>query len=71
MIKSKGYAAQTPGADLTIWDFEHREVRPNDVQLEILFCGVCHSDLHQIKNEWFPVIFPMVKLSYIFQKNCH
>lgn len=60
MIKTKGYAAQTPTTDLAIWDFERREVSANDVQIEILFCGVCHSDLHQIKDEWFPGIFPMV-----------
>ena len=60
MIQSKGYAAQTPESDLAAWDFERREVGPHDVQLEILFCGVCHSDLHQIKNDWFPGIFPMV-----------
>lgn len=60
MIQSRGYAAQTPESDLAAWDFERREVGPHDVQLEILFCGVCHSDLHQIKNEWFPGIFPMV-----------
>lgn len=60
MIQSKGYAAQTPTTDLAVWDFERREVGAHDVQLEILFCGVCHSDLHQIKDEWFPGIFPMV-----------
>ncbi len=60
MIKSKGYAAQTPETDLAVWEFERRAVGTHDVQIEILFCGVCHSDLHQIKNEWFPGIFPMV-----------
>ena len=60
MIQSKGYAAQTPETELAAWDFERREVGPHDVQLEILYCGVCHSDLHQIKDEWFPGIFPMV-----------
>ena len=60
MVHSKGYAAQTPETDLAPWDFERREVGPHDVQIEISFCGVCHSDLHQIKNEWFPGIFPMV-----------
>ena len=60
MIQSKGYAAQTPETDLAVWDFERRDVGAHDVQIEILFCGVCHSDLHQIKNEWFPGIFPMV-----------
>lgn len=60
MIQSKGYAAQSPTTDLAVWDFERREVGAHDVQLEILYCGVCHSDLHQIKDEWFPGIFPMV-----------
>ncbi len=60
MIPVKGYAAQSPTTDLAPWDFERREVGPHDVQFEILYCGVCHSDLHQIKNDWFPGIFPMV-----------
>jgi len=60
MTQAKGYAAQSPTTDLAPWTFERREVGPHDVQFEILFCGVCHSDLHQIKNEWFPGIFPMV-----------
>ena len=60
MIQTKGYAAQSPTTDLAPWAFERREVGPHDVQFDILFCGVCHSDLHQIKNDWFPGIFPMV-----------
>jgi len=60
MIQAKAYAAQSPTTDLAPWGFERREVGPHDVQFEILFCGVCHSDLHQIKNDWFPGIFPMV-----------
>ncbi|MDB5270404.1 MAG: NAD(P)-dependent alcohol dehydrogenase [Hymenobacter sp.] len=60
MIQTKAYAAQTPTTDLTPWSFERRDVGPHDVQIDIQFCGVCHSDLHQIKNEWFPGIFPMV-----------
>lgn len=60
MIQAKGYAAQTPETDLAPWDFQRRDVGPNDVQIDIAYCGVCHSDLHQIKNDWFPGIFPMV-----------
>lgn len=60
MIQAKGYAAQSAETDLAPWNFERRDVGPHDVQLEILYCGVCHSDLHQIKNDWFPGIFPMV-----------
>lgn len=60
MTPSKGYAAQSPTTDLAPWKFERREVGPTDVQFDIQYCGVCHSDLHQIRNEWFPGIFPMV-----------
>ncbi|MFI5161360.1 MAG: NAD(P)-dependent alcohol dehydrogenase [Sphingobacteriales bacterium] len=60
MIPAKSYAAQTHKSDLAPWGFERREVGPHDVQFDILFCGVCHSDLHQIRDEWFPGIFPMV-----------
>ena len=60
MIQTKGYAAQSPTTDLAPWNFERREVGAHDVQIEILYCGVCHSDLHQIKNDWFPGVFPMV-----------
>jgi uncharacterized zinc-type alcohol dehydrogenase-like protein len=60
MILSKGYAALTPGAELLPWNFERREPQPKDVYFEVLYCGVCHSDLHQVRNEWFPGIFPMV-----------
>jgi len=60
MIQAKSYAAQAPGATLAPWQFERREVGPHDVQIEIHYCGVCHSDLHQVNNDWFPGIFPMV-----------
>jgi alcohol dehydrogenase (NADP+) len=60
MVQAKGYAAQSPTTDLAPWSFERREVGPNDVQIQILYCGVCHSDLHQARNEWFAGIFPMV-----------
>ncbi|HEY0740540.1 MAG TPA: NAD(P)-dependent alcohol dehydrogenase [Chryseosolibacter sp.] len=60
MTKVKGYAAITPTSDLALWNFDRRDVGPNDVQFDIDYCGVCHSDLHQIRNDWFPGIFPMV-----------
>ncbi|SNC61344.1 uncharacterized zinc-type alcohol dehydrogenase-like protein [Hymenobacter gelipurpurascens] len=60
MIQTKAYAAQSPTADLAPWSLERRDVGSHDVQIDIHFCGVCHSDLHQIRNEWFPGIFPMV-----------
>ena len=60
MIETKAYAAQDEKTPLAPWTFERREVGAHDVQFDILYCGVCHSDLHQIKNDWFPGIFPMV-----------
>ncbi len=60
MIPAKSYAAQTHTSDLAPWNFERREVGEQDVQFDILYCGVCHSDLHQIRNDWFQGIFPMV-----------
>lgn len=60
MIATKGYAAQSPTTPLAPWNFERREVGPHDVQFDIQYCGVCHSDLHQIRNDWFAGIFPMV-----------
>jgi uncharacterized zinc-type alcohol dehydrogenase-like protein len=60
MIKAKGYAVHDPKTELVPWNFERREVGPHDVQFDILYCGVCHSDLHQVKNEWGNSIYPMV-----------
>lgn len=60
MIPAKGYAAFDAQAQLGAFDFERREPGPHDVQFDILYCGVCHSDLHQIKNEWGNSIYPMV-----------
>ena len=60
MIETKAYAAQDGNTLLAPWTFDRREVGPHDVQFDILFCGVCHSDLHAIRNNWFEGIFPMV-----------
>lgn len=60
MIKVKGYAAQTAKSDLAPWNFERREVGSHDVQFDILYCGVCHSDIHSARDEWGGSIYPMV-----------
>ena len=60
MTETKGYAAQDAKTSLAPWNFQRREVGPHDVQIDILYCGVCHSDLHQIRNEWGGSVFPMV-----------
>jgi alcohol dehydrogenase (NADP+) len=60
MIHVKGYAAKAAGIPLAPYSFERREPGPQDVQFDILYCGVCHSDLHQVRDEWHGSIFPMV-----------
>ncbi|HTT08496.1 MAG TPA: NAD(P)-dependent alcohol dehydrogenase [Gammaproteobacteria bacterium] len=60
MINSTGYAAHAAKAPLGPFNFTRREPGPHDVQIEILYCGVCHSDLHQVRDEWGGAIFPMV-----------
>jgi uncharacterized zinc-type alcohol dehydrogenase-like protein len=57
---SKGYAVKSAKAPLESFSFERRELREKDVQLEILYAGICHSDIHQAREEWGPAIFPMV-----------
>lgn len=60
MIATKGYAAQTKDSGLAPWNFQRRELGPHDVQFDISYCGVCHSDIHQVRGEWGNSIFPMV-----------
>src|SRR3954471_23471948 len=60
MIKSHGYAARDKSTPLAPFSFERRDVGPRDVQIDILYCGVCHSDLHQVRDEWGGSIYPMV-----------
>ncbi len=55
-----GYAAASVGASLEPMPFERRELRPEDVAIEILFCGVCHSDLHQVRDDWKNAKYPMI-----------
>ncbi|CUI16413.1 Zinc-dependent alcohol dehydrogenase [Candidatus Protochlamydia naegleriophila] len=60
MVKVHGYAAQQATTPLAPFDFDRRDLRPNDVQIDILYCGVCHSDLHTARNEWKSTIYPFV-----------
>lgn len=55
-----GYAAQSAKDALAPFRFERRIPRPDDVAIEILYCGVCHSDLHQARNDWGNSIYPIV-----------
>lgn len=60
MIKARGFAAIQSKAPLAPYAFERRDVGEHDVHIEILYCGICHSDLHQARDEWGGSIFPMV-----------
>ena len=60
MIATKAFAAQSATTPLAPFNFERRDPGAHDVQIEILYCGVCHSDIHQARNEWGNSIFPMV-----------
>lgn len=60
---AKAYAAHTTTSPLAPFTLPRRSPRPQDVQIEILYCGVCHSDLHQVRNEWqsvMPTVYPCV-----------
>ena len=59
-MKSFGYAAQSKAAPLTPFHFDRRDPGPHDVALSIDFCGICHSDIHQVRGEWGRGLFPMV-----------
>jgi uncharacterized zinc-type alcohol dehydrogenase-like protein len=60
---AKAYAAQSAASGLAPSAIQRREPGPTDVQIDILYCGVCHSDLHQVRNEWenmMPTVYPCV-----------
>jgi uncharacterized zinc-type alcohol dehydrogenase-like protein len=60
MLKTPAYAAAAPKSPLAPFGIERREPGPKDVLIDIRYCGVCHSDIHQGRDEWYPGIFPMV-----------
>ena len=60
MTKTRGYAALASRAELTPFEFERRALRDADIGFTIDFAGICHSDIHQVREEWGPALFPMV-----------
>jgi uncharacterized zinc-type alcohol dehydrogenase-like protein len=60
MIPVKSYAAESATSQIAPFSFDRREVGAHDVLIDIHFCGVCHSDIHQARDEWGGSIFPMV-----------
>ncbi|MDX2305072.1 MAG: NAD(P)-dependent alcohol dehydrogenase [Microscillaceae bacterium] len=60
MIATKAYAAQNATSNIAPWTLERRDLKADDVHIEILYCGVCHSDIHTARNEWGGTIYPVV-----------
>ena len=60
MLNVTGYAAKHSFSRLRLFTFERNEPAEDEVQIEVLFCGVCHSDIHQAKNEWANTVYPCV-----------
>src|SRR5919205_2390945 len=63
MYNAKAYSAASETSPLTSTTIARRDPTEHDVQIEILFCGICHSDLHQVRNEWsnvIPTVYPCV-----------
>ncbi len=59
-VETRAYAAQSATAPLAPFSFARRDPRPDDVAIEILYCGVCHSDLHSARNDWGGSVYPLV-----------
>ncbi len=60
MSTTKAYAAKSATTPIEPWSLDRREPKPHDVELDILYCGVCHSDLHTVRNEWGGTVYPVV-----------
>src|ERR1700712_5759456 len=60
MIKVKGYAAKHSFSRLKPYEFEREEAGAGEIEIDVMFCGVCHSDIHQVKNEWSNTVYPCV-----------
>jgi len=60
MLKTPAYAAPSATRPLAPFTIERREPGPRDVMIDILYCGVCHSDIHQARDQWGGSVFPMV-----------
>lgn len=60
MLSCIGYGAQGASERLAPFKFDRRDTGPDDVRIDILYCGVCHSDIHQARNEWHNTIYPCV-----------
>ncbi len=56
----KAFGTEAKDKPLKQMTIERREVKENDIEIDILYCGVCHSDLHTAKNDWGGTVYPAV-----------
>ena len=59
-MKTRALAVTAASTPFISYEFERRALRPNDIAIDITYAGICHSDIHQVREEWGPAIFPMV-----------
>ncbi len=59
-MTTKAYAAASPTSGLAPWTFERRPMGPKDIHMAVDYCGICHSDIHQVRDEWHNATYPMV-----------
>jgi len=57
---TRAYAAKSPGSTPAPWEYESRAPRPDDVSIEVLYCGVCHTDIHFVEDDWGMTTYPVV-----------
>ena len=72
MYKTKAYSAASAASPLAFTTIARRDPNEHDVQIEIFFCGICHSDVHQVRNEWssvMPTTYPIVPGHEIVGRN--
>ena len=60
MSTIKSYAAKEAGADLSLWEYDAGDLKPEEVEVQVEYCGICHSDLSMIDNEWGMSSYPLV-----------
>ncbi|MFT6839044.1 MAG: putative zinc-type alcohol dehydrogenase-like protein, partial [Sediminicola sp.] len=60
MTEVKAYAAKTSDSEMVPFKLDRRDVTANDIKIDIEYCGVCHSDLHQVRNDWKNSVYPVV-----------
>jgi uncharacterized zinc-type alcohol dehydrogenase-like protein len=58
LISIRAYGASSASTPLAAMQIQRRALRPNDVLLDVLYCGICHSDIHQVRDEWASWVRP-------------